>query len=315
MASAVLREAYEARMHRMLARQQAQAAAAAAAAAASGPASATASTSSSSFFSHPSLSAAGVQSVLLAELPGLGLGSTTWDGAKLLASFLPSLLPSFLDGSVVELGAGTGLAGTAAALLGCPRVLLTDKAGELQALSQTLALNQPRLALASPAPEPRRAAVQALSWGSGADVAAAIAWLETGGGGGGAGGRGNDPLLLLGADVVYNAELTGALVATLAALLPRGRADGCFVMAYRERGAGHAFFTAMDAEGFQSTLLLACSDLQSDLRSPPESSSSSSKGGGLAFTMADVRDEAARAAAEPGTFYSTSRYSVLEFRR
>ena len=103
--------------------------------------------------------------------------------------------------------------------------------------------------------------------------------------------------------------------ATLAALLPRGRADGCFVMAYRERGAGHAFFTAMDAEGFQSTLLLACSDLQSDLRSPPESSSSSSKGGGLAFTMADVRDEAARAAAEPGTFYSTSRYSVLEFRR
>jgi predicted nicotinamide N-methyase len=53
----------------------------------------------------------------------------TWPAAVVLARYLARHQATLVAGAVcLELGAGTGLVGTAAALLGAARVVLTDKA-------------------------------------------------------------------------------------------------------------------------------------------------------------------------------------------
>jgi hypothetical protein len=60
------------------------------------------------------------------EMASLGTGLITWDGAVVLAKYL-ECHPSLVDKkSVLEVGAGTGLAGIAASLLGSSKTLLTD---------------------------------------------------------------------------------------------------------------------------------------------------------------------------------------------
>lgn len=55
----------------------------------------------------------------------MGTGLITWDGAVVLGKYLETV-PSFvLNKNVLELGAGTGLAGMAATLLGAKATLLT----------------------------------------------------------------------------------------------------------------------------------------------------------------------------------------------
>ena len=315
---ALLKELYEARMQRALEQY------------------------GSTTYSSPSLRAANLGALHLAELPGLGLGSTTWDGAKVLADALPGLLrdeahadPRDTRRGVLELGAGTGLAGIAAALLiapppPAPRVLLTDKEGELAALRRTVALNRPQLQQLRPA---CACEVRALSWGDDAAVAAAVDWLGKAGEGEGGGDEAEEDtggLLVLGADVVYRDDLVAPLVATLSALLPRptgggddgdgdddqgsrGRSSsstGRFLMAYRERGAGEAFFAAMDDAGFEGTLLLSNST-----DAEPPTCGGAVADSSVAWTMENVREEAKKAASEPRHFYSAQRHSVLQFRR
>jgi len=56
----------------------------------------------------------------------LGTGVNTWDGAIVLAKFF-DFNPLIVSGKrILELGAGTGVAGIAAAMLGAQYVLLSD---------------------------------------------------------------------------------------------------------------------------------------------------------------------------------------------
>ena len=57
----------------------------------------------------------------------LGTGLITWDGAIVLAKYLEIHPDAVRNKNVLELGAGTGVAGMAAALLGAKNVLLTGE--------------------------------------------------------------------------------------------------------------------------------------------------------------------------------------------
>ena len=103
----------------------------------------------------------------------------TGHGAKLLAAFLASLAASsprtFSDRhrTVIELGAGTGLAGIAAALIGSSRVLLTEKSGQLYALERTVALNRVKLDAREKRHKgalPATCDILALTWGNVDDI-------------------------------------------------------------------------------------------------------------------------------------------------
>ena len=85
---------------------------------------------------------------------------------------------------------------------------------------------------------------------------------------------------------------------------------GRFLMAYRERGAGEAFFAAMDDAGFEGTLLLSNST-----DAEPQTCGGAVADSSVAWTMENVREEAKKAASEPRHFYSAQRHSVLQFRR
>jgi predicted nicotinamide N-methyase len=56
----------------------------------------------------------------------LGTGLNTWDGSLVLAKYLEKHESIIMNKKVLELGAGTGIAGMAAALLGAKFTLLTD---------------------------------------------------------------------------------------------------------------------------------------------------------------------------------------------
>ena len=148
-------------------------------------------------------------------------------------------------------------------------------------------------------------------------------------------------LILLGADVVYHNDLVADLVATIATLLPATSATmttettfaatdstatrssacamrtlpscgGRFLMAYCERGAGQTFFDAMEAEGFECTLLaIQRQDRDGDFA---EWKPSLHPFGELPCTLGDIRSDAAEAQ-NLGQFYKSSRYSILEFKR
>ena len=81
---------------------------------------------------------------------GLGTGLTVWDGAIVLSKYLENEARvaaergevGLLSGRVVlELGAGTGVVGLAAAALGARRTYLTDQAYTLEYLRRTVSRN------------------------------------------------------------------------------------------------------------------------------------------------------------------------------
>ena len=106
-------------------------------------------------------------------------------------------------GSVLELGAGLGVAGAAAALAGARSLVLTD--GEPVVL-RVLEKNAKLITDATGA----AVGVRGLDWGSPADVAAAVACSPSGW------------PLVLGADVAYSLKALPSLVAVVAALLRGG---------------------------------------------------------------------------------------------
>ena len=102
---------------------------------------------------------------------------------------------SLFEGSVLELGSGTGFVGLALAKLGASRVTLTDLPQRLPILKRNVEENGLEDAVS----------VQALAWGT---TSSAID---------------NEPDLIVASDVTYDAELVPLLATTLAALLSGGR--------------------------------------------------------------------------------------------
>ncbi|NXD80081.1 MT21A methyltransferase, partial [Halcyon senegalensis] len=92
----------------------------------------------------------------------LGVAAVVWDAAVVLCAYLEIGGIDLRDRSVIELGAGTGLLGIVATLLGkdlfCAHVTITDRAAALEFLESNVQANLPS--------ELRpRAVVKELTWG------------------------------------------------------------------------------------------------------------------------------------------------------
>ena len=154
--------------------------------------------------------------------PGV-TGSTVWDGALVLAAYLsrPATVAALEArlrspcAAVLELGAGTGLAGLAlAASTSLPRgaaVTLTDLAPLVAFLRDNVRRNAKQLA----APGAARVAVAALRWGD-ANAAAAAAALTCGD------ETRRQVDCVIGADLCYRQENVAPLLAALAQLVRPG---------------------------------------------------------------------------------------------
>ena len=167
--------------------------------------------------------------VFAVETPnsGLGTGTTVWDGSVVLAKHLEARFsPAGLAGQrVVELGAGPGVAGFAAAALGA-EATLTDLPYCLPNLREAARLN-------SHLPGPTRLA--ALDWFAPEDGIAALGHVD----------------IVLGADVVWVEELIPALVRTLALLLRRPRVYCLLAHQTRSRRGDEALFRLLGEAGLR----------------------------------------------------------------
>lgn len=123
----------------------------------------------------------------------LGVAAVVWDAAVVLATYLETGAVELRGRSAVELGAGTGLVGIVAALLGA-QVTITDRKVALEFLKSNVEANLPLHV------QPR-AVVKELTWGQ--DL-------------------GSFPPgefdLILGADIIYLEETFADLLQTLAHL-------------------------------------------------------------------------------------------------
>jgi predicted nicotinamide N-methyase len=159
----------------------------------------------------------GAFSLSVVELPGAGIGSISWAGGEALARYLLAHPAHVTGRRVLELGCGIGVAGLAARGAGAARVILTDRASLLELARSNVASNLPAL-------------------GGGVDVTE-LDWASP--------AAAPECDVLLGADVVYTSEGAELLAATLNALLaPLGCAQIALI-AYKERGAGPAFWAAL----------------------------------------------------------------------
>ncbi|EQC40720.1 hypothetical protein SDRG_01792 [Saprolegnia diclina VS20] len=136
---------------------------------------------------------------------GQGTGLTIWDGSVVLAKYLeqqPRGSPHSVAGRrVIELGAGTGLVGLAAAFCGADDVLLTDLAYTLANTNHNIALNKERLRALHPTQTTRAAE---LDWFH-RDFPSSLQ-LDAAD-------------VILGSDIVWVETLIPALVATIERLL------------------------------------------------------------------------------------------------
>lgn len=150
-----------------------------------------------------------------------GTGGTVWDGSTVLAKYLEASLADALSGlTVLEVGCGVGVAGLAAAALGAGHVILTDLP---YALDNTRAVVK-----ANAASVPGRISVVELDWTAPQPL---------------------DADVILGADVVWVADLIPPLVDTLREL----------TQAATEGGADEAKhpLAASDVTGVGPLVLLA----------------------------------------------------------
>ncbi|KAI9916150.1 hypothetical protein PsorP6_016952 [Peronosclerospora sorghi] len=147
---------------------------------------------------------------------GKGTGLTTWDGSVVLAKYLEHKRRADIAGSrVVELGAGTGLAGISAALLGARQVLLSD----LDYVVENLANNVHetlKLAASSGRPVESDISTLVLDWFSPPTDLGDIDFL-------------------LASDVVWVEELIPPLVATFDTLLRHSAVKTQILLSYQKR--------------------------------------------------------------------------------
>ncbi|XP_042225319.1 protein-lysine methyltransferase METTL21D-like isoform X2 [Homarus americanus] len=176
------------------------------------------------------------KSLLLSQESEGEVGCVVWDAAIVLAKCLEhhTLLHNqqttninhvVLSGShVVELGAGTGCVGLAAALLGASRVTITDLPQFLPLMNKNILQNQDKFECAVEARE--------LTWGNteqGVDL--------------------STPDIIVVADCIYYQESLEPLVSTLGSLCGRSTT---IILSYEERTTGnkpqlqHSFFELMD---------------------------------------------------------------------
>ncbi|RHY49097.1 hypothetical protein DYB30_007350 [Aphanomyces astaci] len=174
---------------------------------------------------------------------GKGTGLTIWDGSVVLAKYLEHATSSFVQNEdsvrgkrVLELGAGTGLVGLAAAVCGASHVTLTDLAYTLDNLSANVRANASSIAATS------------------VDVAE-LDWFKA------------PPLSLtdnvdvvVGSDIVWVESLIDALVATIASLLTCDHVAGrkkAMLLAHQTRSAASdtRFFRLLDAHHLVVTMI------------------------------------------------------------
>ncbi|ETO70839.1 hypothetical protein F442_12531 [Phytophthora nicotianae P10297] len=147
---------------------------------------------------------------------GKGTGLTTWDGSVVLAKYLEYQRRSDIAGSrVVELGAGTGLVGISAALLGARQVILSDLDYVVDNLARNMAETM-KLAASTGRPVESDVSTQVLDWfNPPTDL--------------------GDVDFLLASDVVWVEELIPPLVATFDTLLRHSTAKTRILMSYQKR--------------------------------------------------------------------------------
>jgi SAM-dependent methyltransferase len=174
--------------------------------------------------------------LFISEQPntGLGTGLNVWDGAVVLAKYLEITHPDLTGRRVLELGAGTGLVGIAAALLGAD-TLLTDLPYALPNLAAAVERNRPKLK--------GSAVVAELDWFKPTACAAATA----------AAAQGAD--FILGADVVWVEELIHPLLDTLVWATDKPTASGgkpVILLAHqtRSRASDAILFAGLAGRGF-----------------------------------------------------------------
>ncbi|KAG6621266.1 putative N2,N2-dimethylguanosine tRNA methyltransferase [Phytophthora cinnamomi] len=147
---------------------------------------------------------------------GKGTGLTTWDGSVVLAKYLEHQRRGDIAGSrVVELGAGTGLVGISAALLGARQVILTDLDYVVDNLAKNVAETM-KLAVDAGKPVDSDVSTRMLDWfNPPTDL--------------------GDIDFLLASDVVWVEELIPPLVATFDTLLRHSAAETRILMSYQKR--------------------------------------------------------------------------------
>jgi hypothetical protein len=136
---------------------------------------------------------------------GLGTGLNVWDGSIALTRYLESHAEEYVIGNtILEVGAGTGLVGIAAGMLGAKHVILTDLEYSMQNLTNNISINFENDSAGLPVE------ARVLDWH---DPAAFGAWQSD---------RGKwTPDIILASDVVWIDSLVLPLVQTLSYICAR----------------------------------------------------------------------------------------------
>ncbi|KAF1585352.1 UNVERIFIED_CONTAM: EEF1A lysine methyltransferase 3, partial [Eudyptes pachyrhynchus] len=164
--------------------------------------------------------------------PRLGLAAAVWEAALSLCRYLEEQRFDFRGRTVIELGAGTGIVGIVAALLGGD-VTITDRPAALEQIRENVRLNFPG-GEGDGGPRPR---VRALVWGR--DEGSFPGEYE----------------VILGSDIVYHPPSFPPLLGTLRHLCgPRSLALLCAKMRGGDGGA-RRFFRQMLPPYFRIQLL------------------------------------------------------------
>ncbi|KAJ0407264.1 hypothetical protein P43SY_008039 [Pythium insidiosum] len=184
------------------------------------------------------------------ENSGLGTGLTTWDGSVVLAKYLEHQHSSSLQGKrVLEVGAGTGVVGISAALLGAEDVILTDLEYALTNLQRNIDLTR-AAAESSAKPLTGKLSAQVLDWFHPRTDFGALDYI-------------------LASDVVWVEELISPLVNTLHRLAQASSGvQTCILLSHqqRSRASDAILFRLLDAHGFLRRKV-PTEDLHPDFRS------------------------------------------------
>jgi predicted nicotinamide N-methyase len=204
--------------------------------------------------------------VLVARLiAGAGV---TGDGLAAVSDMVQAMLRNKL---VIDVGAGTGIAGIACAVTACPKaVALTDLPCAIPRLAQNAELNN----LVAVAPTSRASAptlCRTLSWGDEPALRSAVAAMAPGM----ADSEAFHNTVLLLADVVYEPEGFEPLAATLYQALSSG-AEGILVYRHRRTEAVD-FFSQIAALGISVTLVAGDDEVQAAPASTGKDSELASK--------------------------------------